>query len=354
MVRHGGAPAGWLDLSANPNPLGTPAEVRAAIATVRYDRYADLDRRAAERHLAADAGVPPTSVLLTAGATEALRLIASAFMDPGASVVIAGPTYGEYARLADLAGATIEEVRAAAPSFEPPIAALAAALVVPGRAMAIVADPNNPTGRPLGAAGHRRLLDALPAPEARDAILVVDQSFAPFAAARMPIGALLATDRVLLVRSLTKRLATPGVRVGYLLGAPRLLARLRAARDPWSVGAHAIAAASAARWELRRSERQSIVAWRRSLVAGLTARGLRPVRSDANFVLAWAGPRARDILAGLARRRIAVRDATSFELPGYLRFAVCPPAAQARLFAALDELDAVVALRAGASPGHVR
>ncbi len=337
-IRHGGAPAGWLDLSANPNPLGTPAAVRAAIAAARYDRYADLDVRAAELHLALDAGVPRASVLLTAGASEALRLIASAFMDPCASVVIAGPTYGEYARLAALGGATIEEVRATGPSLDPPVATLVSALAAPGRSIAVVCDPNNPTGRSLDATGYRRLLDAFRASEARRSILVIDQSFAPFAAAHPPVGPLLATGRVLLVRSLTKRLAVPGVRVGYVLGPPRLLARLRAVRDPWPVGAHAIAAAGAARWELASAERARIVGWRRALAASLTARGLRPVRSDANFVLASAAPRAREILVGLARRRIAVRDATSFGLAGYLRVAVRPPAEQERLFAALDAL----------------
>ena len=348
QVRHGGAPAGWLDLSANPNPLGTPAAVRAAIAAARYDRYADLDVCAAERHLAADAGVPRASVLLTAGASEALRLIATALIEPGVRGGVAGPTYGEYARVAALAGATTDEVCATEPSFDPPLAALASALKAPGRAIVVICDPNNPTGRSIGASGYRRLLGALRAPEAGEAILVVDQSFAPFAAARSPIGALLATERALLVRSLTKRLAVPGVRVGYVLGPPRLLARLRAVRDPWPVGAHAIAAASGARWELGRSERARIVAWRSSLASGLAAHGLRPVRSDANFVLAWAGPRAREILVGLARRRIAVRDATSFDLPGYLRVAVCPPAEQALLLAALD------ALRAAPAPGSAQ
>ncbi len=312
--------------------------VRAAIAAARYDRYAYLDVRAAERHLAADAGVPRASVLLTAGATEALRLIATALAGRSVRAVVAGPTYGEYARLAALAGATIEDVRANGPSFDPPVATLVSALAAPGPSIVVVADPNNPTGRSLGASGYRRLHDALRAPEARQVILVVDQSFAPFAAVEAPVAELLATGRVLLVRSLTKRLAIPGVRVGYVLGPPRLLARLRAVRDPWPVGAHAIAAASAARWELEPSERASIVGWRRALAMGLTARGLRPVASDANFILAWDGPRAHEILAGLARRRIAVRDAASFGLPGYLRVAVRPPAEQERLFAALDAL----------------
>lgn len=337
-VRHGGAPAGWLDLSANPNPLGTPAAVRAAIAAARYDRYADLDVRAAERHLALDAGMPRGSVLVTAGATEALRLIATALAGPGARAVVAGPTYGEYARLAELAGAAVGELRASGLEFDPPVGALVSVLEAPGRGIVVVCDPNNPTGRSLGASGYRRLLDALWASEAGRSILVIDQSFAPFAAGRPPVGPLLATGRALLVRSLTKRLAVPGVRVGYVLGPLLLLARLRAVRDPWPVGAHAIAAAGTASWELEPSERASIVGWRRALAAGLTARGLRPVESDANFVLVWAGPRAREILVGLARRRIAVRDATSFDLPGYLRVAVRPPAEQERLFAALDAL----------------
>lgn len=346
-LSHGGAPAGWLDLSANPNPLGTPRAVRAAIGAARYDRYADLDTRAAERHLAADAGVARAAVLLTAGATEALRLVATALLGPDDRAVIVGPTYGEYARLGALAGAAVEEIRAVPPSFDPPLEALVRALDAPARVV-VVGDPNNPTGRALGPAGYRRLLDGLRAGWRRSALLVVDESFAPFAAEGPPDPELLATGRVLLLRSLTKRLAVPGVRVGYVIGPPRILARLSAARDPWPVGAHAIAAARAARWRLAPDERVQIADWRRALADGLNARGLCPTPSDANFVLAEAGPVAPELVARLARRRIAVRDATSFGLPGYLRVAVRPPGEQERLFAALDAFRA--AREAGPRP----
>lgn len=342
---HGGAPAGWLDLSANPNPLGTPPAVRAAIGAARYDRYADLDTRAAERHLASDAGVAGDEVLLTAGATEALRLVATGLLGPDDRAVVVGPTYGEYARLGALAGAAVEEIRAVPPSFDPPLEALLDALDGPARVV-IVGDPNNPTGRTLGPAGYRRLLGtlgsgtlgsgALSAGAPGSALLVVDESFAPFAAEEPPDRELLATGRVLLVRSLTKRLAIPGVRVGYVIGPPGILARLGAARDPWPVGAHAIAAAKVARWRLAPRERIRIADWRRALADQLDARGFRPTRSDANFVLAEAGPVAPELIACLARRRIAVRDATSFGLPGHLRVAVRPPGERERLFAALD------------------
>src|SRR5438445_98720 len=96
---HGGAPRGWLELSASPNPCGTPQAVRDAVAGAGYGAYADLDPREAERHLAADAGVEEGCVLLTAGATEALRLIVAG---AAGGALVLGPTYGEYARLVAL------------------------------------------------------------------------------------------------------------------------------------------------------------------------------------------------------------------------------------------------------------
>lgn len=348
-VIHGGAPAGWLDLSANPNPLGTPASVRDAIAAASYDRYSDLDARAAEARLAAAAGVPADAVLLTAGATEAFRLIATAHMAPGVRVVIAGPTYGEYARVAALAGAVVADIRAVGPAFDPPIEALTEVLGGSPPWIVIACDPNNPTGRTVGEAGYRRLLEALAAP-GEGSLLVLDQSFAPFAADPAPVAALLATGRVLLVRSLTKTLATPGVRVGYVLGPPAHLARMRAVRDPWQVGAHAIAAAGAAHWDLSPPDLATIAAWREALATGLAARGLMPVPSGAPFILVDAGAAARGIIDALARERIAVRDATSFGLPGYLRVAVRLPGDQARLFQTLDAVLPVP--RTGVTPDH--
>jgi histidinol-phosphate/aromatic aminotransferase/cobyric acid decarboxylase-like protein len=335
---HGGAPAGWLDFSANLNPLGVPSAVGAAIATAGYERYADLDAAAAERHLAAEAGVRAESVMLTAGATEALRLIAGACLGPGDRALLVGPTYGEYARLAALHGADLSELRASAPSFRPPVEALAQELRDSRPGVAFLCDPNNPTGQAVSRRAYDHLLNALASPSTRSSLVVIDQSFAPFAAVRFPDADLLATDRVLLVRSLTKLLAVPGIRVGYVIGHPRLLARLRAFRDPWPVGAHAIAAAAVASWSLSPARRRRIAAWRRSLTDGLRARGLRPYRSVTNFLLVEVGAAAPAVVERAARRRIGVRSCASFGLPEFVRLAVRPPHEQARLLAALDEI----------------
>lgn len=338
---HGGAPARWLDVGVNLNPLGVPDPVRQAVTAARFDRYADLDPRAAERHLAAGAGVAASAVLLTAGASEALRLIAATELRPGVRALIAGPTYGEYARLATLSGADVTECRATPPGFRPPVSALERALCRAGPAVTFVCDPNNPTGRALTAADLRRLVGALGAPAGRPArrLLVIDQSFEPFADRRSPVGELVATGRVVIVRSLTKLLSSPGIRVGYIIAQPRLVSRLRSLRDPWPVGAHAIAAASAATWTLDPVARRQIRGWRRALADGLRARGLRPCPSAANFLLVEVGPAAEALVARTARRRVAIRWCASFGLPGFVRLAVRPPAEQARL---LDALDAIL------------
>jgi threonine-phosphate decarboxylase len=334
-VVHGGAPAGWLDFSANPNPLGVPTQVRAAIDAARYERYADLDAAAAEHHLAADAGLPPGWALVTAGATEALRIVADAWLRPGRRAIIAGPTYGEYARVSTSSGAEVIELRARPPTFRPPVGALVRALSA-ASSVVFVCDPNNPTGRRLVPADWRRLQQVLAARPTGETRLVIDQSFAAFAEGQLPAAQLLASDRVVLVRSLTKRLGTPGVRIGYILGPPRLLAPLRVYRDPWSVGAHALAAAHSASWVLTPTERRTLARWRRDLSDALRRRGLRPLSSTVNFILVEVGAAAPTLVAVAARRRIAIRSGASFGLSSYVRLAVRPPAEQARLLAAID------------------
>lgn len=335
-VPHGGAPAGWLDLSVNLNPLGPPPAVRAAIAAAGYGTYADLDPAPAVERLARDSGVERSRIVVTAGATEALRLVTSALLPPDGRLLLLGPTYGEYQRLAHLASCSIREVRAEPPRFEPPVDAAAAAIRDFRPHLVVVCDPNNPTGRSVGADGWRRLLAA-----AGDARLLVDESFAPFPAPGSDVP--LDDPRLVAVRSLTKLHAIPGVRAGFLVAAPDLASALRSLADPWSAGSHAIAAAAAGGWWLDEAQRRTIVAWRERLVAALEAHGLGTVPSDASFVLATVADGTDRLVAALAAERIAVRSCASFGLAGVVRIAVPPPGGLARLEAALARARSRVA-----------
>ncbi len=330
-VAHGGAPAGFLDLSANLNPLGTPPSVVAAVAAAGYGAYADLHPEPAIDRLAADSGVDRSRVVLTAGATEGLRLTIDRLLPPGGRMLVLGPTYGEYARLGYLRRASIHEVRAASPSFAPPVSEAVAAIRATKPDLIVVCDPNNPTGQSLTEADAAALLAA-----AGRAHVVVDESFAPFrsAASRFPLD----DDRVVVVRSLTKVLAIPGIRVGFVVATETLAADLRRLQDPWAVGSHALAAAGAGGWGLTDSARSQTAAWRDGLVDGLRERGFEPGSSTTNFVLVGVRADTDGLLRDLAAQSIAIRACASFGLPGVVRIAVPDADGRARLLAALDRL----------------
>ncbi len=335
---HGGAPPGFLEFSANLHPRGVPARVRRAVARASYATYAALDPEAAAACLARDAGVDACEVLVTAGASEALRLATTGLLTPSDRVVVVGPTYGEYARLAGIAGAAVEEVRAAPPEFAPPIGCLLEVLRRHAPRLVFLCDPNNPTGQQLTAEELAAIIEALPP----HAVLVLDQSFLPFGGPTLSPRALIARENVLLVRSLTKVLAAPGLRLGYVIGPAKLLAALGAVRDPWPVGAHALATARAASFTLPARERAELERWRERLAAGLRACHLHPVQSGANFLLVYVGEKAPELCAALAARRIAIRPCASFGLPEHVRVAVRPPREQDVLLRAVRDLRAGV------------
>jgi histidinol-phosphate/aromatic aminotransferase/cobyric acid decarboxylase-like protein len=166
-------------------------------------------------------------------------------------------------------------------------------------------------------------------------MLLVDESFLPFAEPD-PRG-LAGTERVIVVRSLTKTLAIPGVRVGYVIASPRVLERMRAVRDPWPVSAHACAVGMVATWRLDPAVRADIVRWRDALSTLFRDVNLDPVPSRAPYILVRAGWRAPGLVDAFRRRRIAVRPCASFGLPDHIRVAVRPPQDQLRVATVLHE-----------------
>jgi histidinol-phosphate/aromatic aminotransferase/cobyric acid decarboxylase-like protein len=181
-------------------------------------------------------------------------------------------------------------------------------------------NPRNPTGE-------------LAPPGATAAVW--DEAFYPLATGRWTRG----DGGAVVVGSLTKVFACPGLRLGYVLAPDaRLADRLRARQPHWAV--NGIAAALAP--ELL--ERADLPAWaagiarlRAELVTVLRAHGLRPRPSDAPFVLLDGAAGLRERLAPFG---IVVRDCTSFGLPDCARVAVPAAAGLARLDAALDAVAA--------------
>jgi histidinol-phosphate/aromatic aminotransferase/cobyric acid decarboxylase-like protein/adenosyl cobinamide kinase/adenosyl cobinamide phosphate guanylyltransferase len=286
------------------------------------------DESAAVAALAARHGRDPAEIVPTNGAAEALWLMPPALRPGLAACVHPGFTEAEAALRAH--GVPVARVlRDPDASF-----ALDPAAVPEAADLVVVGNPASPSGTLDPAT-------AILALRRPGRVVVVDEAFMDMVPGRTPSLAGERLDDVIVVRSLTKVLAVPGLRVGYAVAGPALAARLRAARPPWSANALALAAleAAASRPEELAAIAERVAAERDDLAGRLRAiAGVRTWPSVANFCLIEVDD-GEQVAARLRARGIAVRPAASF--PGldarHVRVTARDPAANERLAAALAE-----------------
>ena len=310
------AAPGMLDFAVNVRHRQPPSWLARRLAA----RLPDLgcypsaaDHDAALTAVACRHGVAEDRVLLLAGGAEGFALLP--LLGPRRAALIA-PSFTEPEAVLTAAGVPVEHV-----VLPPPFALSAAA--VPERAdLVVLGNPTNPTG-----VVHSR--EAVLALRRPGRLVVVDEAFADAIPDEPQSLAALDLPDVVVLRSLTKTWSLAGLRVGYALGAPEVLARLAAGRPHWPLGTlqlEAIAAccAPAAVAEALAGARQLAV-MRAEMAAALTALGLDVVDGNAPFVL-FAVPDAVLMRKQLHANGIAVRRCDTFIGlgPNYLRAAVRP------------------------------
>jgi cobalamin biosynthetic protein CobC len=215
-----GRPAeGWLDLSTGINPWPYPLPDIAGEAWTRLPAAADdaeLRRAAARRYRAPG----PETVLPIAGSGAAIQLLPR--LRPPGRVAVLGPTYPEHAASWRAAGHQVAEV----PSPER----------VEDVDVAVVVNPNNPDGRLLPQPQLLALAEQL---AARGGLLVVDEAFADSVRGGSILPAL--PPATVVLRSFGKFYGLAGLRLGFAIGRPEVLAPLAQALGPWSVSGPALA-----------------------------------------------------------------------------------------------------------------
>ncbi len=344
-VPHGGyqstLPAGdMLDFSANVNPGGPSPRVWAALRQVDIAQHPDPRATPLRHALAQRAGVAAEHVLVGNGSIELLYALAIAYLRPADRVLIASPTFGEYARAAAMMGAAVVYY----PLWPGPDVTLDSHALLREVQQAqprlfFLCNPNNPTGTYLPHERVAYLVEQVAA-IAPHTLVVLDEAFIRFVrgADMGRSTALLAGGNVLLLRSLTKDYALTGLRVGYALAPPPVIAALESVQPPWSVNALAQAAALVALDDEAHMQ-HSLAALndaKARLLDDLAQQGFAPLPSALHFFLLPVGDgQATAWARHLRQQGVLVRDATSFGLPDYLRIATRTPAENARLVAAL-------------------
>ncbi len=325
-----------LDFSVNRNPYGPPESVRAAWDSVVLERYPDRECLALRQCLAALHDCSSDQVWAGNGTVELIWLLALAYVRPGDNVAVLSPTFGEYETACRLMGANVILHWAAADEgFEPNLPAVVDSLKRLAPRLVFLCNPNNPTGVYL----ERRDVEALAA-VIGDGILVLDEAYVAFVDDAWSSEVLLASDRVAILRSMTKDYALAGLRLGYLLAASPIVDAVQRAQPPWSVNAVAQAAGCRA-LEARRDVERTLA--RTAEVSEDLVQALRHdlmldvLPSMTHFFLVRVGDAAATRSA-LLQRGMLVRDCTSFGLPEFVRIASRRPAENRQLVAAWRDL----------------
>ncbi len=311
----------FLDFSVCLNPYGPPSFVFSAIdeAGGEINRYPDTECTALRENIADKYGRTPNEVLAGAGVSELIQLVALAFAKR--RVLIPEHTYGEYETAARIMGAQITHIAMPERQIRPEVLidALQAADLL------FLCNPNNPTGQYLPRDALERIVEKA---ERVDALVVLDEAYVDFVQNAFPAHTL-ALANLIILRSLTKSFAIPGIRIGYAISASPIIAAMRAVQVPWSVGAVAQRVGAA----VIGPEGDAFLAGTRRRIEQskkLIERVL-DVQSDANYYVLPVGD-ARSMKARLLRHGMLVRDCTSFGLPAHIRFSVKKDEENERLF----------------------
>ena len=330
-VTHGGnvfavaRERGWdwreiLDLSASINPLGPSPAVRPAIEEA-LDRVALYPEPLPERlgeALAEAWGVAADQILVGSGGTELIHFLARAGWNGPAALAV--PVWAEFYRAFPYA----LRVRADEPE------------TWPQRGLLILSQPGNPTGLCVAPEAVKRAIAS------REGPVLIDESFIEFTRLESAAGWVQDHPNVLVLRSLSKFHALPGLRVGALVASQEWIRRLRRKRDPWRVSTLAEAAALAAVRDAGHAERTRLFveqerAWLLEQLDALS--GLRVLPGEANYLLAYTDRPAAEVCQWFLERKILLRNCA--RLPGVdgeaVRFAVRTRPENERFLAAARE-----------------
>ncbi len=340
-ARYGVDPADILRFDLNTSPA--PPEMLDAALRGPFDpainEYPDSTYAEFAEAAAAYVGVEPLEILVGCGADEVLDIIAKTFLKPRGGSVVPIPTYSLYGVLTTQRDARIVAVPrlGADDGFALDMPAMLVAL--PDAQVVWLTVPNNPTGAPESAADIEALLVAGASSPGGGPIIVVDEAYIEF----HPGSVVDLTRRypsLIVVRTMSKAFALPGLRVGYGVAQRHTIARLERFRPPGSVStvSATIAAKALRQPQTAAANARAISAERDWLAASLADIGIAPYPSVTNFLLCRIGSQAdaEDATEHLLRGGIVPRTfGPANPLRGHLRFTVRDRSQDQRLLEAI-------------------
>jgi len=329
-----------VKLASNENPLGpSPLAVAAAQkALAEANRYPDGGGHSLREKLAGRLGVSMDNILLGAGSTELIDLIARTLLNHGDEGITSAGSFPMYYISVRAAGARLVEVPQRNWAFD--LEALAAS-ITPRTKLVYIANPNNPTGTMFTADAFDAFLARVPETLA----IVLDEAYFDYverpdysrSIARVKEG-----RNLLVLRTFSKVYGLAGLRIGYGIGPAALLEEMNKVRSPFNTSGVAQAAALAALDDVEHV-RRSITSNRaglRQLGEGLAAMDVRYVPSAGNFLLMDLGSEAQPVADELLKLGVICRPMRWMGFPTAIRVTVGTRQENEKFLSALAQVRA--------------
>ncbi|MEX1908645.1 histidinol-phosphate transaminase [Janibacter sp. Y6] len=335
-----------VQLNTNESSYPVPDEVVAdVLARLGEDlsglnRYPDREfvglRKALVDYLELQSGtrLRPEQVWAGNGSNEVLQHLVLAFGGAGRTALGFTPAYSMHPIIVETLGTRWVDGQRDAESFDLEVGSAVEQVRASDPDLVFLCSPNNPTGTALPFESIEAVLAAAPR-----AIVVVDEAYAEFARPGTPSALALLEhhERLVVTRTMSKAFTLAGARLGYLAAHPSLVDALRLVRLPYhlSTPTQAVAEVALAHAPRLLSTVEAIKEQRDRLVTELAEMGLRPVPSDANFVLFGGLADAPATWQALLDAGVLVRDVG---IPGHLRVTAGTPEETTAFLTALRSL----------------
>jgi histidinol-phosphate aminotransferase len=326
-----------IKLASNENPLGPSPKAVAAMeaALQQLNSYPDGQCYHLRRSLAAHLGVSPDQVTAGNGADGLILQTCMAYVDQDDEVIVSRSSFPMYDMYACAMRAKL--IKTPLKGYGLDLDAMLAA-ITPKTKLIFVCNPNNPTGTVVTSAEVEAFMQRVP-----DHVLIVfDEAYNEFVDSpdypQTVQYVHAGRKNVMILRTYSKVYGLAGIRLGYAIGDPDVLAPLNRIKEPFAVNLLAQAAGVAALEDeeyLKRSVAAND-AGRHYLFGEFERMGLFFIKSYTNFVMVRVGPQAKQIVQALLAKGIVVRPCHGYDLPDFLRITVGSAVQNARLIEALE------------------
>jgi histidinol-phosphate aminotransferase len=302
-----------IKLNQNESPFDVPMwlkeEIIGEFIKEPWNRYPDILPYRGMQAYADFLGISADSVMMSNGSNEMLYTIFLACLGPGRKVLIPEPSFSLYEKIAQLLQSHIVSVTMH-PTLEFDVDAILRAARDEDVDVIVLSTPNNPTSKSLSYDDVRLIV------ESSDAIVLVDEAYIEFSRQHSILELIDELPNLIVLRTMSKALALAGIRIGFALANPLLMAELAKPKIPFASSrlAEITLTRVLANYSLVTDAVSYILHERDKLYSELLSlEGVEPFLSDTNFLIIRVSD-AGAVFQSLRHEGILVRNVSGYHL----------------------------------------